>query len=129
MTREQDTSKLWGGRFTEATDSFVQRFTASVDFDRRMAEQDIEGSLAHAEMLQATGVLTQTELEEIRSGLTQVQRESVDGSTKHEKRPQELIGQGFRQRIRIECGPPVFGGKERPVLGRVMQNFEIRITP
>ena len=71
MTREQDTSKLWGGRFTEATDSFVQRFTASVDFDRRMAEQDIEGSLAHAEMLQATGVLTQTELEEIRSGLTQ----------------------------------------------------------
>ena len=80
MTREQDTSKLWGGRFTEATDSFVQRFTASVDFDRRMAEQDIEGSLAHAEMLQATGVLTQTELEEIRSGLTQVQREIDDGS-------------------------------------------------
>jgi argininosuccinate lyase len=80
MTREQDTSKLWGGRFTEATDSFVQRFTASVDFDRRMAEQDIEGSLAHAEMLHATGVLTQTELEEIRSGLTQVQREIDDGS-------------------------------------------------
>jgi argininosuccinate lyase len=80
MTREQDTSKLWGGRFTEATDSFVQRFTASVDFDRRMAEQDIEGSLAHAEMLQATGVLTQTELEEIRSGLTQVQQEIDDGS-------------------------------------------------
>ena len=43
MTKEQDTSKLWGGRFTEATDSFVQRFTASVSFDQRMAPQDIQG--------------------------------------------------------------------------------------
>ncbi len=80
MTKEQDTSKLWGGRFTEATDSFVQRFTASVAFDQRMARQDIQGSLAHAEMLQATGVLTEAELEEIRSGLAQVQREIDEGS-------------------------------------------------
>ena len=41
---KQDTSKLWGGRFSEATDSFVQRFTASVNFDRRMAAEDIAGS-------------------------------------------------------------------------------------
>ena len=51
MSDKQDTSKLWGGRFSEATDSFVQRFTASVEFDQRMAEQDIAGSLAHADML------------------------------------------------------------------------------
>ena len=37
MSKQQDTSKLWGGRFNEPTDSFVQRFTASVDFDQRMA--------------------------------------------------------------------------------------------
>ena len=51
-------STLWGGRFTEGTDAFVQRFTASVTFDQRMAHEDIEGSLAHAAMLQSVGVLT-----------------------------------------------------------------------
>ena len=76
---KQDTSKLWGGRFTEATDSFVQRFTASVTFDQRMALQDIAGSLAHAEMLCAVGVLDGDELADIRRGLTQVQEEISNG--------------------------------------------------
>lgn len=75
MSKQQDTSKLWGGRFSEATDSFVQRFTASVNFDQRMAGEDIAGSLAHAEMLSAVDVLNQDELAEIRRGLAQVQEE------------------------------------------------------
>ncbi|MEP0202883.1 MAG: argininosuccinate lyase [Halioglobus sp.] len=79
MSEEQDTSKLWGGRFTEATDAFVQRFTASVSFDQRMAEQDIEGSMAHAAMLQQVGVLTEAELEQICSGLTQIRQEIAQG--------------------------------------------------
>ncbi|MCH1492719.1 MAG: argininosuccinate lyase, partial [Luminiphilus sp.] len=45
---EATTSKLWGGRFAEPTDAFVQRFTASEAFDRRLASQDIRGSIAHA---------------------------------------------------------------------------------
>ena len=57
MSTPEDTSKLWGGRFSEATDRCLQRFTASVDFDRRMAAEDIRGSLAHADMLHAIGVL------------------------------------------------------------------------
>jgi len=73
MSKDNDTSKLWGGRFKEATDAFVQRFTASVGFDHRMATEDIAGSLAHARMLAAVGVLTADELKEIESGLTQVQ--------------------------------------------------------
>jgi len=80
MSNTQDTSKLWGGRFSEATDSFVQRFTASVNFDRRMAAEDIAGSLAHAEMLCAAGVLTQEELADIQRGLAQVQEEITSGS-------------------------------------------------
>jgi argininosuccinate lyase len=80
MSEQQDTSKLWGGRFSEATDSFVQRFTASVNFDQRMATEDITGSLAHAEMLCAVGVLDQAELAEIRQGLAQVQAEIINGS-------------------------------------------------
>ncbi|MDZ7783687.1 MAG: argininosuccinate lyase [Halioglobus sp.] len=75
MGEERDTSKLWGGRFNEATDAFVQRFTASVGFDRRLALEDIAGSLAHARMLQATGVLTASELAAIEDGLAQIERE------------------------------------------------------
>lgn len=79
MSNQQDTSKLWGGRFNEATDSFVQRFTASVNFDQRMAAEDIAGSLAHADMLCTAGVLTSEELEAIRQGLSQVQQEISSG--------------------------------------------------
>jgi argininosuccinate lyase len=80
MSKHEDTSKLWGGRFSEATDSFVQRFTASVNFDQRMAAEDIQGSLAHAQMLCSVGVLNESELEEIRGGLGQIEREISDGA-------------------------------------------------
>ncbi|MEP5567087.1 MAG: argininosuccinate lyase [Halioglobus sp.] len=79
MSKQQDTSKLWGGRFSEATDSFVQRFTASVNFDQRMAAEDIAGSLAHAAMLCKVGVLSDTELQQIQDGLGQVQQEIDNG--------------------------------------------------
>ncbi|RLA51732.1 MAG: argininosuccinate lyase, partial [Gammaproteobacteria bacterium] len=80
MSKQRDTSKLWGGRFSEATDAFVQRFTASVEFDQRMAGEDIAGSLAHAEMLCTVGVLNNEELVEIVQGLAQVQQEIDEGS-------------------------------------------------
>ena len=80
MSEQQDTSKLWGGRFSEATDSFVQRFTASVNFDQRMAAEDIAGSLAHAAMLCKVGVLSTEELTQIQEGLAQVTREIEEGS-------------------------------------------------
>ena len=79
MSKQQDTSKLWGGRFSEATDSFVQRFTASVNFDQRMAAEDIAGSLAHAAMLCKVGVLSEAELQQIQDGLAQVQQEIDSG--------------------------------------------------
>ena len=80
MSDERDTSKLWGGRFGEATDAFVQRFTASVGFDRRMAAQDIAGSLAHARMLRSAGVLDDAELQSIEDGLGKIAAEIEDGS-------------------------------------------------
>ena len=72
---EQAQDKLWGGRFTEATDAFVEAFTASVTFDKRMAEQDINGSIAHATMLAAVGVLTDAEKQQIITGLEQIRGE------------------------------------------------------
>jgi argininosuccinate lyase len=79
MSDQEDTSKLWGGRFTEPTDSFVQRFTASVDFDQRMADEDITGSLAHAAMLHSIGVLSAGELAQINEGLAQIRTEIAKG--------------------------------------------------
>ena len=63
------TNQQWGGRFSEATDEFVARFTASVDFDQRLYRQDIQGSIAHAKMLTKVGVLTADECEAIIQGL------------------------------------------------------------
>jgi argininosuccinate lyase len=67
--------EMWGGRFDEPTDAFVQRFTASEAFDRRLAACDIEGSRAHADMLQEVGVLTSEENAAIQQGLTAVLNE------------------------------------------------------
>ncbi len=71
--------KLWGGRFSEDTDTFVEAFTASVTFDQRMAKQDIRGSLAHAAMLEKTGVLTADEALAIRQGLENIRQEIAEG--------------------------------------------------
>lgn len=74
------TSSAWGGRFSEATDAFVQRFTASVDFDQRMYIEDIEGSIAHATMLAEVGVLSDDEKQQIYAGLEAVRNDIEQGT-------------------------------------------------
>jgi argininosuccinate lyase len=73
----KDDTRMWGGRFNQPTDEFVQAFTASVGFDRRLAHADIEGSRAHAMMLKHIGVLNSDELTAIKYGLQQI-REEID---------------------------------------------------
>ncbi|MFZ9037683.1 MAG: argininosuccinate lyase [Gammaproteobacteria bacterium] len=75
----KDDSRMWGGRFNEPTDEFVQAFTASVAFDRRLAHADIEGSRAHAMMLKHIGVLSSDELTAIKYGLQQIREEIDEG--------------------------------------------------
>ena len=79
MSEKEKTSTLWGGRFNEATDAFVQRFTASVNFDKRLYKHDIAGSVAHATMLEAAGVLSADEKQAIIQGLTDIQGEIERG--------------------------------------------------
>src|SRR2546427_4964556 len=67
--------QLWSGRFKEPVDEQVKRFTASVGFDKRLAKQDIRGSLAHARMLAACGILSRRDLTAIERGLARVGRE------------------------------------------------------
>ena len=61
----EKTNQSWGGRFSEPVDAFVARFTASVDFDKRLYRHDIMGSIAHATMLEQAGVLTVAERDAI----------------------------------------------------------------
>ena len=72
--------KPWGGRFTEPTDAFVERFTASVGFDQRLYHHDITGSIAHATMLAAVGVLTDEERDTIVEGLKAVKADIEAGT-------------------------------------------------
>ena len=65
-------SKVWSGRFTEPVAELVKRYTASVMFDQRLAEFDIQGSLAHASMLHQVGVLSAEDLSSIQRGLGEI---------------------------------------------------------
>lgn len=75
----EKTNQQWGGRFSEPTDAFVARYTASVDFDQRMYKQDIQGSIAHATMLEKAGVLSADERDAIIKGLAEVQADIEAG--------------------------------------------------
>ena len=69
----------WSGRFSEPVSQLVQRYTASVSFDRRLAEYDIQGSLAHARMLAATDIIGADDLAAIQLGLDQIREEIRSG--------------------------------------------------
>lgn len=79
ISQSSQTAQMWGGRFSEATDRFVAEFTASVNFDKRMANQDIQGSIAHATMLGACGIITIDESRQIVDGLNQIKGEIERG--------------------------------------------------
>ncbi|HBI16091.1 MAG TPA: argininosuccinate lyase [Desulfobulbaceae bacterium] len=82
MADQQDraSGKLWGGRFAEATEASVERFTASVHYDSRLYRHDIAGSRAHARMLVRQGLISASEGEAIELGLTEILAEIEAGT-------------------------------------------------
>ncbi len=95
--------QLWSGRFAEAVDEQVKQFTASVPFDHRLAPFDIQGSVAHARMLGAAGILSRRDVAAIVRGLERIRRDieagrfrwSVDDEDVHlniERRLTALVG-------------------------------------
>lgn len=76
---KRESKKLWDGRFTEATNEFVEKFTASVDFDYVLAAYDIQGSIAHATMLESVGVITSNELALMTAGLKDIGEDILSG--------------------------------------------------
>ncbi len=73
-------TNTWSGRFNEPVSELVQRYTASVNFDKRLAEYDIQGSLAHAQMLASVGIISDTDLVAIEQGLTTILQEIRDNT-------------------------------------------------
>lgn len=72
-------AQLWGGRFTKETDELVYKFNASINFDKAMINEDVEGSIAHATMLARTGIITKTEGEAIIEGLKSILKDVNEG--------------------------------------------------
>jgi argininosuccinate lyase len=70
---------MWGGRFASGPDAIMEEINVSIDFDRRLWRQDIRGSLAHAAMLEATGILTPDDVASITAGLKGVEAEIESG--------------------------------------------------
>lgn len=75
-----DSGKTWGGRFTGPTNAFVEQFTASIHFDRRLLAHDIRGSIAHARMLAHVGLLTKDEADQIHSALISIEKDFANGT-------------------------------------------------
>ena len=102
MTKSQN--QMWGGRFAAGPDAIMEAINASIGFDQRMAAQDIQGSRAHAAMLGAAGIISNSDSEAIREGLLTVLSEIESGNFPFrvdledihmnvEQRLKELIGE------------------------------------
>ena len=72
-------SQSWSGRFSEPVAELVKQYTASVNFDQRLAEFDIQGSLAHAHMLGAQGIISVEDVKKIEQGLAEILAEIYAG--------------------------------------------------
>lgn len=116
MTQESATGpQLWTGRFTEPTDAFVERFSASVHFDSRLAHYDLEGSRAHARMLAGVGVLSGDERDAILDGLERIERE-IDAGTFQWRDSLEDVHMNIEHRLTEligEAGKKLHTGRSR----------------
>ncbi|RSK28161.1 argininosuccinate lyase [Bacillus sp. HMF5848] len=84
------TTKLWGGRFTKSTVEWVDEFGASISFDKELVEEDIQGSIAHATMLKATGILSDQEGTIIIEGLQDLLREAKRGKLAYSEENEDI---------------------------------------
>ncbi len=104
MSDKNTANAMWGGRFAAGPDAIMEAINASIGYDKRMARQDIEGSRAHAAMLAARGIISDSDATAIREGLLTVLSEIEDGTFEYstaledihmnvESRLKELIGE------------------------------------
>jgi argininosuccinate lyase len=105
MTKRPDGQQMWGGRFSAKPDQIMEAINASIDTDKRLAEEDIAGSKAHAAMLAKTGVLSKTDAAVIASGLDQVLDEIRSGKLSYSKALED-IHMNVESRLKEIIGEP-----------------------
>ncbi|HHU76413.1 MAG TPA: argininosuccinate lyase [Firmicutes bacterium] len=103
-----ESDKPWGGRFKEPLDKKAEAFGASIHFDRRLAQEDIKGSIAHCSMLVKKGILTSGEGEKIIEGLQEIKKEILDGKFIFDPSLED-IHMNIEKRLTEKIGP--LGGK------------------
>jgi len=96
-------NRMWGGRFSAGPDAVMEEINASIGFDHRLYRQDIAGSIAHAQMLAATGILTAADRDAIVRGLEQVRAE-IDGNAFTFSRALEDIHMNVESRLKEIIG-------------------------
>ncbi|MCO7176388.1 argininosuccinate lyase [Sporolactobacillus kofuensis] len=101
-------AKLWGGRFTKSTNKLVDEYTASISYDQELAKEDIEGSLAHVQMLGECGIITMEETKTIQKGLQSILNKVERGEAKFST-DMEDIHMNIEKMLIDEIGP--VGGK------------------
>ena len=72
-------ASLWGGRFEKDMDDIVKKYNASIFFDQRMYNEDIDGSIAHVTMLGKQGIVSNEEKDQIIAGLEEIRKEIAEG--------------------------------------------------
>ena len=102
---DKTSNTMWGGRFAAGPDAIMEAINASIGFDQRMAAQDIAGSRAHAAMLAATGIITDTDAQAIREGLLTVLSE-IEGGTFQFSTALEDIHMNVESRLKDLIGEP-----------------------
>lgn len=105
---ESMTTKLWGGRFTESAEQWVDEFGASISFDKELVEEDLAGSIAHVTMLAKCGIITEEEAETIRNGLQTLLKKAQNNELEF-KVDYEDIHLNLEKLLTDEVGP--VGGK------------------
>ena len=105
MTDTKTSNAMWGGRFAAGPDAIMEAINASIDFDKRLAAQDIEASRAHAAMLAAQGIITDSDAAAIREGLLTVLSE-IEAGTFPFSRALEDIHMNVEARLKQLIGEP-----------------------
>jgi argininosuccinate lyase len=103
--QEKPANAMWGGRFSASPSALMEAINASIGFDRRLAKQDIEGSLAHSAMLAEQGIITPADRDAIHAGLKQVRAE-IEGGTFPFSTALEDIHMNVENRLKEIIGEP-----------------------
>ena len=96
---------MWGGRFSTGPDSIMEAINASIDFDKRLGPEDVESSLAHADMLGATGILNVSDVSAIKEGLQEILSELNSGEFQFSA-DLEDIHMNIEARLKDKIGSP-----------------------